>query len=138
MSAPPKNLLFTLDTSFFFVPPGSCAKILRAPQCLGERREVQTVAPIPPTMPYYNFSTCNLLLFLWQHSVRPPFCPPKKVVTREVPEKGISFLSPPLPCCTIFRTSVPTFLHAYGTFNFTTVVCLSLCLTIPALFACTV
>ena len=45
---PPKNLLFTLDTSFFFVPPGSCAKILRAPQCLGERREVQTVAPYPP------------------------------------------------------------------------------------------
>ena len=35
-------------TPCFFVPPGSCATILRVPQCLGERRKVQTVAPYPP------------------------------------------------------------------------------------------
>ena len=32
----------------FFVPPGSCAKILQEPQCLGVRLEVQEVAPYPP------------------------------------------------------------------------------------------
>ncbi len=50
------------------------------------------------------------------------FCPPKKVVIREVPEKGIPFLSPPAPCLTVF-TYVPTFLHGYVSFNFKTVVC---------------
>jgi hypothetical protein len=35
------------------------------------------------------------------------FCPPKKVVVREVLDQGIAFLLPPAPCLTIFMTSVP-------------------------------
>lgn len=47
MSPPQKKAFAPRLTPFFFVPPGSCAKILREPQCLGERREVQEVAPYP-------------------------------------------------------------------------------------------
>jgi hypothetical protein len=43
----PPQKAFAPRLTPFFVPPGSCATILRVPQCLVERREVQTVAPYP-------------------------------------------------------------------------------------------
>ena len=48
MSPPLQKAFAPRLIPFFFVPRGSCAKILREPQCLGERREVQEVAPYPP------------------------------------------------------------------------------------------
>ena len=138
MSPPHQKAFAPRLTPFLFVPPGSCAKILREPQCLGERREVQEVAPYPPHHSLLQLLNLEPAYPPLAALCAPTFLPPEKGRYTGASSKRycLSFTAFALfydlqdICPYLSAYLWPLQMHNFRSF--------ALCLTIPALFACTV